>query len=275
MSKRILITGAGSGFGKGAALDLARKGHKVIAGVQIPPQKTELLFEADALGLELDVVVLDITNETHRQTAFRHDIDVLINNAGVIEGGPAAEIPLENVRHNYEVNVFGTLAMIQGFVPQMVARGKGKIITVSSTVGLMTVPTVSVYASTKHALESLLEGLKVELQGTGIEICSVLPGAYKTGFNDRAEDPMATWFDPERTTLPQNVMEDVGRLMANQLEPEAQIDELVRITEEENSKFRNVCPPEMVPFIKFLQERSWEVRHDEQLWVNPLDLSEE
>jgi short-subunit dehydrogenase len=134
---------------------------------------------------------------------------------------------------------------------------------------------VSVYASTKHALESLLEGLKVELQGTGIEICSVLPGAYNTGFNDRAEDPMATWFNPETTTLPAAVMEDVGRLMANQLEPQEQIDDLVRIAEEENSKFRNVCPNEMIPFIQMLQQRSWDVRHGEQLWVNPLDVAEE
>ncbi|MGL6261929.1 SDR family oxidoreductase [Vibrio sp. WXL103] len=271
MSKRILITGAGSGFGRGAALQLAKNGHQVIAGVHIPPQKSDLLAEADKLGITLDVMVLDITNEAHRQSAFKQEIDILVNNAGVIEGGPAAEIPLENVRHNYEVNVFGTLAMIQGFVPQMAKRGKGKIVTVTSTVGLMTVPTVSIYASTKHALESLLEGLKVELQDTGIEICSVLPGAYKTGFNDRAEDPMATWFDPQTTTLPQHVMEDVGRLMANQLEPQQQIDDLVRVVEEENSRFRNVCPPEMVPFIKMLQERSWDVKHDEQLWVNPLD----
>lgn len=271
MTKRMLITGAGSGFGKGVALKLAANGHKVIAGVHYPPQKTELLAQAQLDGVELDVIVLDITNEAHRQAAFKYEVDVLINNAGVIEGGPAAEIPLENVRHNYEVNVFGTLAMIQGFVPQMAKRGKGKIVTVTSTVGLMTVPTVSVYASTKHALESLLEGLKVELQDTGIEICSVLPGAYKTGFNDRAEDPMATWFDPETTTLPTAVMEDVGRLMANQLDPQEQIDDLVRVAEEDNSKFRNVCPPEMEPFIKMLQEKSWTVKGDEQLWINPLD----
>lgn len=271
MSKRILITGAGSGFGKGAALQLASNGHNVIAAVHYPPQKTQLLIEAEQRGIALDVIVLDITNEAQRRAAFKHEIDVLINNAGVIEGGPAAEIPLDNVRHNYEVNVFGTLAMIQGFVPQMAKRGKGKIVTVTSTVGLMTVPTVSVYASTKHALESLLEGLKVELQGSGIEICSVLPGAYQTGFNDRAEDTMATWFNPETTTLPVSVMEDVARLMANQLDPQQQIDDLVRVAEEENSKFRNVCPPEMEPFIKMLQERSWTVKGDEQLWVNPLD----
>ena len=269
MSKTILITGAGSGFGKGAAFGLARKGHKVIAGVHIGPQKTEFLAQAKAEGLDMDVIVLDITNEEHRNAAFKNEIDVLINNAGVLEAGPASEIPMEHVRHNYEVNVFGTLAMIQGFVPQMATRGKGKIITVSSTVGLFTPPIMSIYASTKHAVEALLEGLKAELKAKGIEVCSVLPGAYNTGFNDRGADTMSTWFNPEATNVPQEIFEEIMQILGNQLDPQEQIDDIIRIAEEENSKFRNVCPAEMIPFIKILQERSWEVDGKQQLWVNP------
>jgi NAD(P)-dependent dehydrogenase (short-subunit alcohol dehydrogenase family) len=99
MPKSILITGAGSGFGEGAALQLAAKGHSVIAGVHIAPQKTELLAKTQAQGVDLDVIVLDITNEAQRQMAFRYEVDVLINNADVIEGGPAAEIPIRQNHH--------------------------------------------------------------------------------------------------------------------------------------------------------------------------------
>ncbi len=126
MSKKILITGAASGFGHGTAIELAKRGHKVTAGVEIPPQKTTLMADAKAAGVDMDVIVLDITNDRQRKRAFELDVDVLINNAGIMESGPAAEIPMDVVRHNYEVNVFGTLAMIQGIVPQMVKRGKVK-----------------------------------------------------------------------------------------------------------------------------------------------------
>ena len=148
MSKRILITGAGSGFGRGAALELARRGHQVIAGVQIAPQVTELMQEAADAGLELTAMVLDITDERDRQAAFANEIDVLVNNAGIMETGPVAEIPMDLVRRNYETNVFGTLAMCQGFAPQMVRRGSGKIINVTSMGGLITVPFAAIYTST-------------------------------------------------------------------------------------------------------------------------------
>lgn len=88
MSKTVLITGAGSGFGRGAALALAGNAHKVIAGVQIPSQKTDLMAAARDAGVEMEVLVLDITSEEDRQTAFAHDIDVLVNNAGQLPRSP-------------------------------------------------------------------------------------------------------------------------------------------------------------------------------------------
>ncbi len=270
MSKTILITGAGSGFGKGAALELARKGHKVIAGVQIAPQKTELLAAAADAGVELQIIQLDITNEEDRQAAFGHEIDVLVNNAGIMETGPVAEIPMNHVRRNFETNVFGTLAMIQGFAPQMVKRGNGKIVTVTSMGGLITVPFVAVYTATKHALESLLEGLKDELAGTGVEVCTVNPGAYATGFNDRGGETMQSWFNPEATlSRPNRLAEVMGGLGGGQMDPQEQIDDLVKVIEETGSKFRNVCPEAIVPWIKAIQEKAWSAKGDEQIWIDP------
>jgi short-subunit dehydrogenase len=275
MNKTILVTGAGSGFGKGTAFDLAKKGHKVIAAVQIEPQKTQLLEDAKKAGVELEVIVLDITNERNRNNIFNLDIDILINNAGVMETGPIAEIPMDLVRRNYEVNVFGSLELTQGFLPKMIQKGKGKIIFVSSMGGLVTVPFASVYTSTKHALESIAEGLKFELQGTGIEICTVNPGMFGTGFNDRGAESMMQWFNPATSISKSELLNAAlsGDSLANQLDPQIMVDAIVRVAEEENSKFRNIIPEEIVPWIKAMQDNTWTVKKDDSIWIDPSTLS--
>jgi len=269
MAKRVLITGAASGFGKGTAIELARRGHTVFAGVEIAPQKTTLLMAAKEAGVKLSVLLLDITNEADRRAAFRHEIDVLINNAGVMETGPVAEIPMELVRRNFEVNVFGTLAMTQGFAPQMVHSGSGKILIVSSMGGLITVPLGAIYAATKHALESLAEGLKAELAGTGVEVCVANPGPFGTGFNDRGLETMQRWFDPATTFSRPELFKSLDGVLDNQLDPQLMIDALVRLAEEEASKYRTVVPAEITPWLKAIQAKAWDAGRDDALWIDP------
>jgi short-subunit dehydrogenase len=262
MSKKILITGATSGFGKGAAFDLARRGHHVLAGVRNAEKAEALKAEATAAGVELEPIVLDITNPDHRQAVFDREIDILVNNAGIMETGPVAEIPLDLARKNFETNVFGTLAMTQGFAPQFVRRGKGKIVTVSSMGGLITVPFAAVYTSTKHALESLMEGLHTELTGTGVEVCVINPGVFATGFNDRGAAAMGAWFNASMSLSRPELLSGLAAGLENQFDPQIQIDEMVRIIEEEGSKFRNVCPEPIVPWIKAMHANIWDVRGD-------------
>jgi short-subunit dehydrogenase len=269
---KILITGAASGFGRGAALELARRGHEVTAGVHIAPQATTLLSEAAEAGVTVETIVLDITSMEDQQYAARREVDVLINNAGVMEAGPVAEIPLRRVRHNFDVNVFGTLGMCQAFAPQMVARGTGKIINVTSMGGLVTVPFAAVYTATKHALESLTEGLKAELAGTGVEICTVNPGLFGTGFNDRGAETMLRWFDPTSSLSRPELLAGLSAGLEGQLDPAMVIDALVTIAEEQSSKFRNVLPVEIIPWIKAIQERTWDASKDDSLFINPAEL---
>ena len=274
MQKSVLVTGAATGFGRGVALELAKR-HKVIAGVEIPPQKTELMAAARSAGVTLEVIVLDITNPRQRAVAFKKDIDILINNAGIMESGPVAEIPMEYVRRNFEVNVFGTLAMIQGVVPQMIRKGSGKIVNVTSMGGLITVPFDSVYTSTKHALEGITEGLKAELTGTGIEVCTCNPGAFGTGFNDRGFESMLEWFEPENSYSNPEVVKQLVAIaqsdapIPDQYDPQVMIDTIVRVAEEENSLFRNVCPKETEDMIKDIQARTWTARRDDPLMIMP------
>jgi short-subunit dehydrogenase len=263
MAKRILVTGAATGFGRGTALALAKRGHTVIAGVQIAPQVTELTKTANEAGVQLKIQVLDITDEGDRQAAFANEVD------GVMQTGPAAEIPMENVRRNFETNVFGTLALTQGFARQMVKRGSGKIVMVTSMGGLITVPFAGVYCATKHALEALAEALKAELAGTGVEVCTANPGVYGTGFNDRGAETMMRWFDMSKSlTKPEVLMAAVGGL-ANQHDPQSMIDAFVRIAEEDGSKFRNVVPDETAEWIKGLQAKTWEAGKDDAIWSSP------
>lgn len=274
MVKRILITGAGSGFGKGTAFGLAKKGHQVIAGVQIEPQKSALLAEAKKEGIDLEVIVLDITKESDRQFAFQKEIDVLMNNAGIMETGPVADIPIENFRRNFEVNVFGTIEMARGFLPQMVKRGSGKIIFTSSMGGLITVPFGAIYTATKHTLEGLAEGLKDELMGTGVEICTVNPGAYGTGFNDRGAETMLKWFNPATSLSKMETIQAVFEAggLDKQLDPQEMIEAMIRVAEEDNSLFRNVVPEAIIPWIKATQDRTWTIRKNDTVSLDPNSL---
>ena len=270
MPKQILVTGAATGFGRGTALALARRGHTVIAGVQIAPQVTELMKIAADEGVQLKIQVLDITDEGDRQAAWANEIDVLINNAGVMQTGPVAEIPMDNVRRNFETNVFGTLALTQGFARQMVKRGSGKIVMVTSMGGLITVPFAGVYCATKHALEALAEALKAELTGTGVEVCTANPGVYGTGFNDRGAETMMRWFDMSKSlTKPEVLMAAAAGGLSNQLDPQSMIDAFVRIAEEDSSKFRNVVPDSTAEWIKGLQATTWAAGKDDAIWSSP------
>ncbi|GAB3603594.1 SDR family oxidoreductase [Kineococcus gypseus] len=266
---RVLITGAATGFGRGAALELAQRGHDVLAAVQIAPQATELLAAAAGRGVHLQVLVLDVTDATDVAVVAREDLDVLVNNAGVMETGPVAEIPLARVRRNFEVNVFGTLAMCQAVVPRMVARGSGRIVNVSSMGGLVTVPLAAAYTATKHALESLSEGLKAELTGTGVQVCTLNPGLFGTGFNDRGAETMLRWFDPAASFSPPQLLAGLSEGLREQLDPAVAVEALVNVVEAESPMFRTVVPEGIVPWIQAVQQRAWRARTDEDLFADP------
>ena len=189
MTKTVMITGAGSGFGKGASLALAARGHQVIATTETEEQAAALRAEAPQLTVEkLDITSADVAK------AADWDIDVLINNAGAGQTGPMADVPLDRVRHLFEVNVFGTLAVTQQVLPRMVAKGAGRIIIVSSIAGVVVGPSFGPYSMTKHALEAMGKAMRAELAPQGIDVTLLNPGPYLTGFNDRMADSMWEWF---------------------------------------------------------------------------------
>src|ERR1700735_1110973 len=139
MYRTILITGAGSGFGEGTAIGLAKQGHTVIAAAQSWPQVTALRNKAESLGLSsLRVEKLDLLEPHDTARAVGWEFDVLVNNAGVGEGEPMSEIPLDLVRRNFEVNVFAPLDLTQRVVKRWVTlKTQGKIVFLSSILGVV------------------------------------------------------------------------------------------------------------------------------------------
>lgn len=159
----VLITGAGTGFGKGTAFLLA-KNHQVIAGVEIAAQIFSLEQEAKAQGLDnIRFEKLDIADPKDREKAAAWDIDVLVNNAGISKAGSLVDIPEKNLREQFEVNVFGTMLLTQEFARKMVDKHSGKIIFISSVAGLSAGPLIGAYSASKHAIEAFAKALDGEL----------------------------------------------------------------------------------------------------------------
>ena len=248
MGKTVLITGAGSGFGKGTAIALAARGHKVIA-------TTETEAQADTLRREypqIQVEKLDITSNVDVSKASKFDIDVLINNAGAGQTGPMADVPLDRVRHLFEVNVFGTLAITQAVLPKMAARGTGRVIIVSSIAGVLAGPSFGPYSMTKHALEAMGKSLRAELAPSGIDVTLINPGPYNTGFNDRMAASMWEWFGEGSISAPAtDLLRAIGSVVTtNQMDPIDVVNRLVELVEAETTTENNFMPPEIRELVK-------------------------
>jgi NAD(P)-dependent dehydrogenase (short-subunit alcohol dehydrogenase family) len=245
----ILITGAGSGLGKGAAIGLARGGHEVIAAAQTWPQVTALTAEAKNLGLQsLRGVKLDVLDPFDVAEACRWNFDILVNNAGIGEAGPIAEIPIDLVRRNFETNFFAPLALTQHVVKKWVTAGtRGKIVFTSSMGGLFSPPGFSAYAATKHAIEAVAEAMQGELLPFGIQVQTINPGAYLTGFNEAMAANAFRWLDDATNfTKRDAVRELVAGLIGNdrgKLDPEDMIAKMVDVIPARTGHFRNVHPP--------------------------------
>jgi short-subunit dehydrogenase len=253
-SLSIAITGAGSGLGLGAAKGLARAGHRVLAAVQFDGQVADI-EKMRIPGLRAERV--DLLNADDRAQLAAQDIDILINNAAVSETGPSAEQPLELVRKVFEVNVFSTLALTQIVAQAMVKRGRGRIVFVTSMVGLMPVPYVGAYSASKHALEAFATVLQAELAPHGVEVITFQPGPYKTGFNDRMWATQKAWFKPEVNFTREADMAGTAALLDGQFDPKGAIDALVALAPSEHPHFRNVVPEPIEQAIKQTQTDAW------------------
>ena len=260
--EKILVTGAGTGFGKGIVFKLAEKGKSVIAGVEVTSQVSALEKEANDRGVDMQIEKLDVTNPKDRKKAWSWDVDVLVNNAAVKEGGSLVDIPEENLRNQFEVNTFAPVLLTQEFARKMIKNNKGRIVNVSSVSGLMADPLSGPYCGSKFALEAFSESLSKELQEFNIEVATINPGPYLTGFNDREfeawknwhEDNSETVFDYEKAAFPYE-----------QFDPEEVIEPAIKVILGETKTYRNVIPEDMVTEVKKRRSAVWDKQTNDDL----------
>ena len=186
----VLITGASAGIGKATAKRLLEAGYTVYATARRVEQMRDL-EDLGAIALKMDVskeeelvACVEGINEVEG------GVDILVNNAGFGLYGPMEDIPLDDARYQFEVNLFGLARLTQLVLPYMRKQHAGKIVNVSSIGGKMHAPLGSWYIATKHALEGWSDCLRFELKGFGIDVIIIEPGLIRTEFGSVAFAPM-------------------------------------------------------------------------------------
>jgi NAD(P)-dependent dehydrogenase (short-subunit alcohol dehydrogenase family) len=179
MAKRFLITGVSSGFGRALAEAAISDGHIAAGTVRNDADKQKALI-LDVTNTEaIAPAVADIENRIG-------PIDVLVNNAGYGHEGILEESSVADLRHQFEVNVFGAVAMIQAVLPSMRKRRAGHILNITSMGGIITLPGLSYYHGSKFALEGISESLGKEVKDLGIKVTAVEPGGFRTDWAGRS-----------------------------------------------------------------------------------------
>jgi NAD(P)-dependent dehydrogenase (short-subunit alcohol dehydrogenase family) len=269
MVKKVLITGSGTGFGHEVAMRLAEKRFHVIAAVEIYAQVQTLKRQAAARNVTLEVEKLDVTDAGDRRKALEWNVEILVNNAGLLEGGSVLDIPAVNMRREFEVNVIGPLLLTQGIAKQMVKRGEGRIVWVSSREGLNTNPFTGIYSASKHAVEAIAETMSLELQEFGIEVATVNPGPFLTGFNDRGFETWRSWEDD-----PSERLFDYSKLAfpRAQFDPEPVYATMTAVAAGEIESYRNLEPKSMLDETKRLIEAPWTKKVRDGLGTRPPSL---
>jgi len=210
MGKTFFITGVSSGFGRALAQAALDAGHTVIGTIRSEEARAAFiaLNAQRAHAYVLDVTRFDdIASVLSQAEASAGAIDVLVNNAGYGHEGVMEESPLEEMRRQFDVNVFGAVAMMKAVLPGMRTRRRGHIINITSMGGFITMPGIAYYAGSKFALEGISETLGKEVRQFGIHVTAVAPGSFRTDWagrsmvrSARSIDDYDALFDPIRAT---------------------------------------------------------------------------
>ncbi|MDR4305381.1 oxidoreductase [Chelatococcus sambhunathii] len=188
-SKTFLITGVSSGLGRSFAKAALDVGHQVAGTVRSPEAARlfETLAPGRAIAVQLDITDFDAMPATVAQVERRlGPVDVLVNNAGYGHEGALEESTMEDLRRQFDVNVFGAVALIKAVLPGMRSRRGGRIVNVTSMGGFITMPGISVYCGSKFALEGISEALGKEVAPFNVHVTALAPGQFRTDWAGRS-----------------------------------------------------------------------------------------
>ena len=203
--KSALITGAGRGIGQGIAAAFAAQGCRVACGARTRAELDETVSAIEDAGGSALALPADVTAPEQVEAMVRAatgafgKLDILVNNAGYASFKPFMELSLEEWRRTLEVNLTGAFLCCQAVLPQMVERGEGRIINISSVSGLRPIINQSAYCASKHGLNGLTSTLALELREYGIRVHAICPGGVVTRLSERnmPERDKSGWMMPE------------------------------------------------------------------------------
>ena len=180
----VLITGSNSGFGRLAALTLARQGHRVVATMRTLAKGASLRDEASAEGLDVEIRQLDVTRPASVVEAIGDplDLDVVVNNAGFEVEGAIEQVDDDLMWRQLDTNVMGPLRIMRAVIPAWRGRGAGVVVNVSSIAGRVGSPYAGAYSASKYALEAMSESLHFEVGQSGVRVHLIEPGRFATDF---------------------------------------------------------------------------------------------
>jgi NAD(P)-dependent dehydrogenase (short-subunit alcohol dehydrogenase family) len=200
-----IVTGSSSGIGLETALILARNGYFTYATMRTPEKEAPIKTAVEKENLPIKVIQLDVTDDESLKNAINHvtseagRIDVLVNNAGYGLVGALEDLSMEEIKTQFETNLFGLVRVIQAVLPTMRRQRSGRILNLSSGAGLFGYPGGSAYVSTKFAVEGLSESIAYELEPFGIKVILIEPGFIQTNFSNsmvvakKAQDPTSPY----------------------------------------------------------------------------------
>lgn len=249
ITKKVVITGAGSGLGKEAAIMLSKRGHEVISTTQYEKQAKELNILARDSKLPITSFKLDINDKNDRELLNEIDFDVLINNAAIGDSGSIADIDVNRIEKVFETNVFSNIKVTQIALKKLIEKKRGRVIFLSSLAGLVSMPFLGPYCSSKYAIEGFASSLRKEmkkLDGVNIGVGIIEPGAYATGFNKENNDKKYEWMykDSYFKYKWKDIKEKETRFW-NFIEKKdfnSIIKQYIKAVEDKNVKFRYTAP---------------------------------
>ena len=268
-----LVTGSSTGIGFATAVALARSNHEVFAGMRNPNAAPELAVLASKEKLPITVVRLDVdSDESVRNAAgeilaSRGRIDVLVNNAGIVEGGPVEELELEAFRRVMETNFFGVLRCTQAVLPRMREQKSGHIINVSSVAGRIAMAPQAAYTASKWALEAMSEVLAQDVRPFGIRVAIIEPGVIATPIFGKMQPREWSSYYPQSRRM----LALFKTSLQNPVPPSIVGDKIAEIVNRRDSTLRHLVGPDANGFI------AWRASMTDEQWIewNSVESDEE
>ncbi len=253
-----VITGVSSGIGRATALKFLQEGFCVFGTIR---KKTD----ADSLKQDYPTtfypLVCDITNFKEVNKALKEvvkvvgdeGLDVLVNNAGVAMYGPMQCVKIEDLRTQFEINVFSTVNFTQKFLPLLgatkTAKKKGKLFVISSAAGIMTRPMLGPYSSSKHAIEAIFDAFRRELMLYGMQVVIIEPGPIKTDIWNKAKDKENPYADTDYKEIFDELNNAVDDIESNALPVEKVSNKIWEAYKSSNPKARYLIAPKKLQFL--------------------------